>query len=76
MARGVNKAPRVRTLKEARVAFQRSGQSVRAWALANGFSVNLVYMVLAGQRPGLRGQSHKIAVRLGVKDGVVIEGEE
>jgi gp16 family phage-associated protein len=61
----------VRTLKEARAAFHRSGKSVVSWAKENGFCPQLVYLVLSGQRKGLRGQTHKIAVRLGIKDGVI-----
>lgn len=73
MANGLSKGKRVKTLAEARAEFRRSGKSVREWALNHGLSVNLTYMVLAGQRPGFRGQSHKIAVLLGVKDGVIEE---
>lgn len=73
MAGGMSKNRRVKSLSEARAEFHRSGRSVVSWAKAHGFSVNLRYMVLAGQRPGLRGQSHKIAVLLGIKDGVIEE---
>lgn len=72
MATGLSKGKiAVRTLKEAREAFHRSGKSVVSWAKAEGFCPQLVYLVLSGQRKGLRGQSHKIAVRLGIKDGVI-----
>lgn len=71
MAEGLSKSKRVRTLKEARAAFHRSGKSVVAWARENGFSVALTYMVLSGKRKALRGQSHCIAVKLGIKDGVI-----
>lgn len=73
MAAGLSKAKRVRSLKEARETFHRSGKSVKAWALENGFSVALCYEVLAGGRRCLRGQSHKIAVKLGIKDGEIAE---
>jgi len=74
MASGLSKAKKVKTLAEARADFHRSGKSVISWANERGFSVALVYMVMAGKRPGLRGQSHKIAVSLGIKDGVIEEG--
>lgn len=74
MKSGLSKGRRVKTLAEARAEFHRSGKSVVSWAKAHGFCVNLVYMVLAGKRPGLRGQSHRIAVLLGIKDGVIEEG--
>lgn len=74
MKQGLSKAKKVKTLAEARAEFHRSGKTVVSWAQQHGFCVNLVYMVLAGKRPGLRGQSHKIAVLLGIKDGVIEEG--
>ncbi|SIQ95247.1 phage-associated protein, BcepMu gp16 family [Aromatoleum tolulyticum] len=73
MAAAVPKGKRVRSLKEAREAFHRSGKTVVAWAKENGFTPALVYMVLSGQRRGLRGQSHRIAVKLGIKNGVIDE---
>lgn len=73
MADGVSSTKRPRSLKEARAAFHRSGKSVVAWAQENGFTPALVYMVLAGKRQCLRGQSHRIAVKLGIKDGVIDE---
>jgi len=41
--------------------------SVTTWALERQFSPNLVYAVLAGRRRCVRGQSHLIAVELGLK---------
>lgn len=73
MAAGLSKAKKVRSLKEARDAFHRSGKSVKAWAQENGVSIALTYEVLAGKRKCLRGQSHKIAVKLGIKDGEIAE---
>lgn len=74
MKSSLSKAKKIKTLAEARADFHRSGKSVISFAQEHGFCVNLVYMVLAGKRPGLRGQSHKIAVLLGIKDGVIEEG--
>lgn len=50
--------------------FKVSGQSVAEWSRRNGFNVNLVYQVLRGDRRAMRGQSHDIAVRLGLKAGI------
>lgn len=61
----------IRTPKEARAELKRQGISVSAWAVANGFSVALVFEVLSGDRPCVRGQSHKIAVALGLKEGSI-----
>ena len=60
--------------EEAKAAFHRKGKSIVSFAQEHGFCPRLVYLVLNGQRKGLRGQSHEIAVRLGIKNGV-IEGE-
>lgn len=43
------------------------GISIRDWANEHGFSVELVYKVLNGQRKCLRGASFKIAKELGMK---------
>ena len=61
-------SPVTRSAAEARAEFKRRGESVAAWAVANGFSPQLVYRVLNGHAPE-RGQSHRIAVRLGLKEG-------
>lgn len=74
MKAGLSNGKKPLSLKEAKASFHRTGKSVASFAQANGFCPQLVYMVLNGKRPGLRGQSHEIAVRLGIKDGV-IEGE-
>lgn len=55
-----------------RAEFHRKGISISAWALANGFSPNLVFEVLSGRKKGDRGQSHKIAVSLGLKEGEIV----
>lgn len=45
--------------------------SISQWARAHGYSTRLVYQVLAGRMRCVRGQSHEIAVRLGLKQGVI-----
>lgn len=57
--------------EQKRQEFVRSGVSIRQWALAHGYPVQLVYQVLAGRKRCLRGKSHAIAVRLGLKPGVI-----
>ena len=47
--------------------FQAEGISIAEWSRVNGFSVVMVYRVLAGSAKGTRGESHKIAVALGLK---------
>lgn len=47
------------------------GISLSEWARAHGFSAPLVYQVLSGKRKGVRGESHRIAVALQLKDGSI-----
>lgn len=49
--------------------FRRRGLSIAKWAEQNGFNRALVYAVLSGRRSAIRGQSHEIAVSLGLKKG-------
>jgi gp16 family phage-associated protein len=60
----------------AKELFERSGISISEWSRVNGFSAILVYQVLDGQRKCRRGQSHQIAVALGLKQGVVMGIDE
>jgi len=60
-----------RTGDEARQWLAHHGVSVARWAREHGFSRELVYQVLAGQKKGVRGQSHDIAVLLGMKAGAL-----
>jgi len=66
----------LRTPDEARAELKRKGISISQWAAANGFSCNLVFEVLGGRKQGIRGQSHKIAVKLGLKEGDVVEDDQ
>ena len=54
-----------------RQEFARRGVSISEWARAHGYSKQLVYQVLAGRKRCIRGQCHEIAVRLGLKKGVI-----
>jgi gp16 family phage-associated protein len=56
-----------RTPDEVRQWFSDHGLAVSDWALQNHFNPALVYAVLHGRRKCLRGQSHRIAVALGLK---------
>lgn len=56
-----------KTFSEAQQWFVDQGVAVSDWAASHGFSTALVYAVLHGRRKGLRGQSHRIAVALGLK---------
>jgi gp16 family phage-associated protein len=54
-------------IKQAKTKFFMEGRSVADWARENNFHQDLVYAVLNGRSKGLRGESHRIAVRLGLK---------
>ena len=60
-----------RTGAELRAEFERRGLSIAEWARAHGFSSALVYQVLTGRKRCVRGQSHQIAVLLGLKQGEI-----
>jgi len=60
----------MKSLEEARALFDRTGIPISDWAAANGFARDSVYAILDGRLKGKRGQSHKIAVALGLKKGV------
>lgn len=51
----------------ARGQFIASGTNVSEWARERGFSLTLVHQVLSGRRRCIRGESHRIAVALGIK---------
>lgn len=61
----------IKTGAEVRAEFSRRGLSISAWARSHGYSAQLVYQVLAGRRGCVRGQCHEIAVRLGLKRGLI-----
>lgn len=53
--------------EQVRDAFRSHGMSVADWAREFGFTLPLVYAVLNGHAKGMRGESYKIAVALGIK---------
>ncbi len=62
----------MRTSQEVRSELQKRGLSIADWARQNGFTPELVHQVLNSNRVPVRGKSHEIAVKLGLKD-VIIE---
>ncbi|CAB5646331.1 phage-associated protein, BcepMu gp16 family [Comamonas aquatica] len=65
----------LKTRQQIREDFARNGQSITAWAKARGYTPNTVIAILADTETNprykcLRGEAHKIAVDLGLKDGV------
>lgn len=71
MKAGLSKPSMVKTPEQVLAEFHRNGKTVLSWAEEHGFNASMVYGILKGHRKCLRGQSHRIAVRLGIKDGVI-----
>jgi gp16 family phage-associated protein len=55
--------------------FEEQGVSISDWARSRGFSLHLTYSILSGRVLGNRGQSHRIALALGLK-GLPASGSE
>ncbi|MBM3113248.1 DNA-binding protein [Pseudomonas alkylphenolica] len=55
--------------KEARKRLEQQGITVKDFALKNALHPSTVYAVLLGQKKCLRGEAHRAAVLLGIKDG-------
>lgn len=61
----------LKTREEARRELDRKGMSVADWCRTHQVNLFSTYQFLRGRNKGLRGESHRIAVLLGVKDGVI-----
>ena len=55
-------------LNQVRQEFAALGLSIADWAREHNFSLPLVYAVLKGRNQATRGESHKIAVALRLKN--------
>ena len=64
------------TIEDVRAEFKKRGISVSEWARAHGVSAHLTYQILAGRKAAIRGQSHEIAVLLGLKPGLLGNADE
>lgn len=62
----------IRTPEEVRKEFERKGLSISKWATFHRLNPNTVSDVLCGRKKGVRGESHRAAVLLGLKDGEII----
>ena len=57
--------------KQAREALEKRGQSAKDFAKLHDLNPSTVYAVLSGQSRCRRGEAHRAAVLLGIKDGVI-----
>ena len=67
----------LKTRSQIREDFARKGQSISAWAKDNSFSPNMVLAILSDDETNprlkcLRGDAHRIAVKLGIKEGEIV----
>ncbi len=49
---------------------------MQAFAREHGVDPATTYQVLAGRKKGRRGEAHKVAVLLGMKDGIILAEAE
>lgn len=56
---------------QAREEIRRQGITIKQWSEERGLNSKIVFEVLSGRKKGYWGESHKAAVLLGIKDGVV-----
>jgi len=66
----------VKTREAVRAELNRCGKSIADWSRENACNADIVRGVLLGRIKGMRGEAHKIAVLLGLKDGEIVEGED
>ncbi|HCZ14350.1 MAG TPA: DNA-binding protein [Candidatus Accumulibacter sp.] len=65
---------KLRTPQEVRAEWLRKGMGQNNWARKHGFNPVTVSQVLNGINKGSRGEGHKVAVLLGIKDGEIVDG--
>ena len=63
--------PATVTPEQAREALNRKGMSIAEFSRKHELNKNLVSDLLNGRIKGRRGEAHRAAVLLGIKDGVI-----
>lgn len=61
----------IRTAAQAKAWLEQQGKSVQDFARDHGVDPSTTYQILSGHKKGRRGESHKVAVLLGMKVGVI-----
>lgn len=69
----MNKTTNLKTREQVQADFREAGITMSEWARANGFHRMTVVDLLRGVRQGLRGETHRCAIALGLKAGVVVD---
>ena len=65
--------PATLTTEQAREALDRQGISIADFCRQHELNKNLVSDLLNGRKKGRRGEAHRAAVLLGIKDGVIAQ---
>lgn len=65
----------MKTIAEVKAEMWRRGETASDWARKHRVSTETVRGVLCGRIKGRNGEAHKVAVLLGLKDGVIVEDE-
>ena len=68
-----NESYQLKTREQVLAEFEAAGITMSGWARANGFHRMTVVDLLRGARQGLYGETHRCAVALGLKEGVVVD---
>ena len=63
----------MKTREAVRAEFNRRGKTIADWSRENSCNAEIVRGVLLGRLKGTRGEAHKVAVLLGLKDGEIPE---
>ncbi|BBE51178.1 hypothetical protein OYT1_ch1631 [Ferriphaselus amnicola] len=63
----------LKTAAEANADLKRKGIAITVWARAHGLKIWAVRDVLRGHHQMLRGDGHKAAVLLGMKEGEIVD---
>ena len=70
-AKGLTKARGPRSPQEVRADLWRASTSVTEWSRQHNVAPQVVFDLLLGRLAGHRGQAHRAAVLLGLKEGVI-----
>lgn len=66
------KSNHIKTIEQVKAELLSKGLSIAKWASKNAVSKHQTYLILQGKRGYKIGESHKIAVLLGIKEGEIV----
>ena len=68
-----NREAYLRRCREVKERFAFKGVCMTDWARRRGFAIQTVYDVVNGRLAGKRGEAHRVAVALGLKEDIIEE---